>query len=252
MSPPNPNNGVLSYGDKALSYGDEAVKNRVTDYDNVLMPTKKGTSPGKLVLIVANGYSGYKTVGDEIAALEGGYWLPHTQDFLATAADSGINEPEGASTANEFFAALQGVSGKISRIVFIGHGSSTALGLSGTPLDFFGETLDSNDLKSWQEDIDRTIKPKLNKDAKIDLIACNDHAGKAFVKDMANALGICVRYFPEAVMWCVSYDETKKVITGRGRLGPQSRVGDSKNCSQSVWYEGVKKLIPPEKECPSP
>lgn len=251
MSPPNQKWDFLQYGDEAV----ERPIDSVLDDSAVAEPMKKDKrkkrkqSAGKLVLITANGYTGYDSVQDEINALQGKFWFPHTKDFNQTAADTRNKIHFGASNADEFFGALQNVRGKISRIVFIGHGFPGGLGLSGEPLNFFGKTLESTDIDHWQADINESIKPKLMENAKIDLVACNLAIDKAFMSDLANALGICVRAFSEAVVWCTTFDKDKKKITGRGRIGPKSAV-KGKSCSDKAWSKGVNNFVPPEEVCP--
>jgi uncharacterized protein DUF4347 len=211
-------------------------------------PKKKPT--GQFLVIIATGYPGYKTPVEEIEAAENKRWFPHTDDFKATADGTLGKVYMGASRADEFFGAFQGVRGKIARVAFIGHGHSSGLGLGGdiVNLDFFGETLTSSDLSRWQQSIDQTIKLKLEKDATIDLYACNVALGQQFMKDVAKAFDVCVRGFAEPIKWCLGYDIDK--ITSRGRLAPGSAVKDARDCSNGMWHKGVHTLVPPVKVCP--
>lgn len=253
MSPPDQERDFLQYGDEAVdrpidSVLDDSVAADPMKKDN-RKKKKKRPQLGKLVLIIANGYTGYDSVQDEIKALENGYWLPHNEDFRKTAAHTRSKTLRGASKADEFFGALQSVNGKISRVVYIGHGFSSGLGLSGSPLDFFGETLESTDIERWQADINTSIKPKFTKGAKMDLVACNLAADESFISNLANALGICIRAFSEPVQWCTTYNKGQNKITSRGRIGPKSAT-KGKSCSDKAWSKGVNKFVPPKEVCP--
>lgn len=257
MSPPDQERDFIEYGEEAVerpvdSVLDDSVAAEPMKKDKRKKKKKKKWSAGKLILIVANGYGGFKSVQDEIKALQGGFWLPHNEDFRKTAAHTRNKTLLGASNADEFFSGLRGVKGKISRIVYIGHGFRGGLGLSGDQLDFFGETLESTDIDRWQADINTSIKPKLMKDARIDLVACNLALDKAFMQKLADALGICVRAFSEPVLWCTAYDKSKNEITSRGLIGPKSAV-QGKSCSDKAWSRGVNKFAPPKKDevCPA-
>jgi len=231
--------------DEAFDKG-EVVNRYITAYGKAQASGGKKKSSGKFVLIVANGYPGYHSPDDEIKRIKAHLWFPHTKDFLATAQDTHNKELWRASTADEFFGALQSVKGKISRIAFLGHGNQSAgLGLSGDIVNynFFGNTLDSNDLDRWQQGINTTIKQKLNDDAKIDLFACNEAVNKDFVKHMAKAFGVEVRAFDEKVMWCITFGEGK--ITSRGRIGAESAVKGIKSCLDKAWHKGVNDFVPP-------
>jgi hypothetical protein len=60
------------------------------------------------------------------------------------------------------------------------------------------------------------IMPKLMDDAILDIYACNLALKGAFIKALAQSLGICVRAFSGAVSWCLGFDGD--AITSRGLL----------------------------------
>lgn len=245
--------------DRILGYGQEAVDGALDDVldDSVLDPFNQGgnskrgkkKASGKTLLITASGYGGFASTAKEIEAIESGIWLPHNADFNQTAAHTRGKTHFGASDKKQFIGAIEGASGKLSRIVFIGHGFSSGLGLSGDQLDLFGETFDETSIDEFQDNINQNIKPKLLKDAVFDIIACNVGVSSGFLSKMANAFGICIRAYDEEVLWCVSFNKANNQITGRGRIGPKSQVS-GKKCSDQSWFRGVKKVVPPVKKCP--
>jgi len=253
MSSSDQEQRILQYGDDAVERPLDAILNdsSVAEPFQKSKRKKRKKATGKLVLITANGYGGFDSKSKEINALEGGSWLPHTEDFNNTASHTRGKIHFGASNADEFFGALQSVKGNISRIVFIGHGSPGHLGLSGDPLNFFGETLDSNDIERWRGDINTSIKPKLLKNAKLDLVACNLAVSGDFMAKLSKALGVCVRAFNEPVLWCTTYNKEQQTIISRGRIGAKSIVvGKSCGRSKKGWFKGVNKFIPPIEQCP--
>jgi hypothetical protein len=205
---------------------------------------KKAKPAGQQVIIIANGYAGYSSDTAEIERSESGTWLPNTPDFARTASDTQKGF-QGASTADEFFGALQSATGKIRRAVFIGHGNPGGLGLSGTPTSVFGNDLTESDLTRWQSSIDSDIKPKFSEGATLDIYACNVAAGATFIKALATSLGICVRAFSGAINWCLGH--TGQAITSRGRIGGSGR---NPNCADKSWHTGVNTFVPPDKACP--
>lgn len=205
---------------------------------------KKTQAAGKQIVIIANGYPGYSSEKKEIEDSQKGLWLPSTSDFKTTATDT-QKSIQGASVADEFFGALQSVGGKIKRVIFIGHGNTSGLGLSGKPMSWFEKGLDQSDLTRWQNSIDTDIKPKFVEGATLDIYACNVAAGGTFIKALAQSLGICVRGFPGPVYWCLGNKDG--AVTSRGRIA-SSIVKTDHTCKG--WHKGANKLAPPDKICP--
>jgi hypothetical protein len=206
---------------------------------------------GSQIVISAGGYDGYSNDADELETLNSltRPWYPNTKDFHQTSNDTPGSHRNAATKADEFFGALQALEGKIRRIVFIGHGSSSGyLGLSGHTLGPPTEVLDESDLNRWQVSIDTLIKPKLDENAKIDLYACQAGLSEDFMKAMAKSFGICVRGFERLVAWCISWNDEE--ITSRGRLAEEGSEGDSKNCLSAGWHKGVNGFLPPKESCP--
>ena len=200
---------------------------------------------GKQLIIIANGYPGYRSDKKEVEASQKGLWFPNTPDFSATASDT-QKRFSGARTADEFFGALQSEKNRIKRVAFIGHGNPSGLGLSGKPMSFFEKGLTKSDITRWQQSINKDIKPKLSKDTTLDLFACNTAIGGGFMKALAQSLGVCVRGFTGQVFWCLGFNKVH-TITSRGRIA-DSRV--KTDCSGKGWFKGVNKLTPPSKICP--
>jgi hypothetical protein len=269
---------TTSDDDRVLGYGEDAVERPQVVLDDEFLapppgvphgkkkqPSKKHRKKGKLVVIVAGGFEGDKgNDAEEVRRHEAESWSPNTKDFMRTARDTlGVDKPiRSASNAKQFFGALADVEGNISRIVYIGHGGSGGLVLSGDTFGFPDETLEKGDFGGFQNLIDAKIRPKLLDGAVLDLVACSVAVDLDFMKDMATSLGVVVRGFDDEIAWCLKPEGVKKgegspdysqaEIRSRGRI---ARLGDVKeweannpkkekpDCTNSkVWHKGVGNL----------
>jgi len=217
---------VLTYGDRAVDdTADAVLDDRALELGGPgggrkKRPTKKKPS-GVVVVIVAGGFPGYASEKDEIADMGANRWLPHTEDFKETAGP-GFWE---ATNVSYFLGAINKQTKTIARVVFIGHGSPTGLGLSGKrdgSVTRFTEKLDADALDENQDTI-RQLAAKLHPDATIDLVCCDVGLGQSFIKRMANSFGRCVRAFQGAVYWEHPLNETKTAIANRGRTSSDNR-----------------------------
>jgi hypothetical protein len=259
----------------ALGYGNDAVERPqvVIEDDSILTPLgvpkpakkrKPQKGRGKLITIVANGFPGYNNDPKEVERADGKLWFPNTIDFNRTASDTTGAQRYGASNAAEFFGALQAAKGVISRVIFIGHGNESGLGLSGDTLSIQDERLTKDDFGRFQQLIDDAIKPKLATDAVIDILACKAAAGTGFIQAMASSLNVTVRGFAEPVMWCLDWegvgksdgtpDYSQARVTSRGRIVAASKLrqweranpGRRPRCrNRKLWHKGANKFIPP-------
>lgn len=218
------------------------------------------TRPGAPIqrIIIAGGYPEFKTPAEEMASIQSKQWLPNTLDFHETALDTQGANILSASDDAAFFGAIAFGPEKLRRIVYIGHGFggvlSGGLGLSAaTPSSAFPtQELNESSFPKRQADIDINIKPKLDKDAFIDLYACN-LAGMStnFMKAMARSFGVCVRGFKDFVVWCI--DPLPKGQFLRGRLNDRPRAPSTAVlCTDPGWFKGVNNpnFEPPVKVCP--
>jgi hypothetical protein len=206
MSPPDLEQQILGYGDEAVNRPVDAILDDQVTAD----PLKKGgkekkpvdrckeKASGKTLVIVAGGWK-YATKEDEIFAIEKDSWQPTTADFKLMA-ELDDDTPLLASSAKEFFEHIASQpQGSIGRVVFIGHGGF-ALVFSGVPGGIgAGNQLDTRNLADLQGDIDKNVKPKLHRNAKIDLVTCYIGGNEQFMDVLANAMDRCVRGFTDAV-----------------------------------------------------
>jgi len=237
----------MDYGELAAQLPEEVIHYLVAASEEQKAGESKVLSSARLVVIVANGFPGYRgDVKKEIHEAKIRVWLPGTPDFIATAGYTTKGEYYGASNAEEFFGALANHKGKINRVIFIGHGQSEALGLSGDTSGFFSNALGVLGIPKWQNYINAKIKPKLTRNATIDLVACNVAVGEVFMREMAKAFGICVRGFTQPVLWCLKWNEDETAITSRGLVALESKDG---RCAGTI-YRDVKALAPPKVVCP--
>ena len=146
--------------------------------------------------------------------------------------------------------------GKISKIVFIGHGGADQIGLSGDTNGAFHVTFSDIEFTSERQEVfEQYVKPKLSKNAEIHLITCNLAVTKSFMQSMADFFGIPVRAYSESIRWCVSFTHSNKIYS-RGLLAPQSEVdkvlmsGTQQKidppCNKPPWKKGLKGMVPPQ------
>lgn len=239
-----------SQGNRLLAHElTHVVQQKFSDVGRVQRKPKgsgrRKQKPGAgVVVMIANGYKGYKQDTEEIKRVQSKSWLPNTIDFNF----AGQNVPgdfNGASKTSEFIGALQGQKTPIKRVIFIGHGYKDAIGFSGDTYGTSTEYLDSNQLPTWQPGVKQI---KFAKDATIDLFTCNTGHGTKFLQAMANTFNVCVRAFKGYLKWCIEYSKGK--ITNRGRYAlPKAKT--SKKCSGTGWRTKFN-VTPPEKVCPKP
>lgn len=219
-------------------------------------PRKRSRASGKTVFIVAGGFKGFASEAAEAEFLEKlkqgtitQRWSPSTVDFMRTAGDSGSSKPWNADNAGEFLGALYQQSGRIGRLIFIGHGSPYRLGLSGKLNQRrFTASIGKDDLTASNSTATiAAIRQKFVEGATFDIYACNVAASEALMKAFANAFGVKVRSFKSPVWWCVNHDANRKTITSRGRVSPQAGPAD---CSKKPWRKGVLNWAPPKKVDP--
>jgi len=207
----------------------------------------KPTSGSKLI-IIANGYPGYKEDAlTEIEDAKAKSWMPNTPDFNE-AVQGTTGSFLGASDSSEFIGALQGESGFIERVVFVGHGFTDAIAFSGDTSGNSTAFLEAQELPKWQSNID-IIRSKLTANAKIDLFACNTGVSSSFLQAMANAFCACVRGYEGFTQWCLHWNKSNQ-ITQRGRWAPPKTVPDPDDCEGSGWVRGFN-TAPPIEVCPA-
>ena len=200
MSPPNDDAGVLDYGDVAVERGLDAILNDRA----VAEPLKKGDEEeevldkcekkarGSTLIIIAGGWH-YDSKADEIQAIGNDSWRPTTADFRAAAGSSA----RSASDKEDFLNLIAGKGrGSIRRVVFIGHGGVGGIHFSGDPSTGHGSSsLNMDGIANKLDFIKNSVRPKMNKNAKIDLVTCTNGADKNFMDAMANAFDRCIRGF---------------------------------------------------------
>jgi hypothetical protein len=239
-------NPVLEYGndavqkpaDAALGYGNSAV-----EYKDKKNPKPKKSTPGKPVVIISGGYGGYKSQADEIKAMEV-KWYPNTADFIV-AAKKIQQDVWGAKKVDNFFAVLNRYN-KISKITFLGHGSSSGIALSGEPGDLQDE-LTVQELEKWNQWIKDNIVPKLDPNATIDIYACRaaQGLGQPYLKAIANSFERCVNSFTEEVAFQLpEADKDKSKIVNRP--GGVATISDAK---AGNWKK-LSEIKPPISVCP--
>jgi hypothetical protein len=219
---------------EVIRYGYEAVQRpigAVLDDGVTAKPTKqkKGEGVGgggQTVVLVAAGFGGYSDEAEEIEAIKSSQWVPHSADFKATAEFTTRGYFE-VFRASEFVGALgENTTGKIGRIVFIGHGCSTHLGLSGHregAVTRFSQSFTVSDLENYHDYVLEKIQPKLDPDAVIDLVACESGIGKAFTEKLAATFNRCVRGFKGPVFWEHPINDEKTKIVNRGRVSSDNQ-----------------------------
>lgn len=261
-------NPVLEYGNQAVNKPVEDVVQKPSEAaigkaDNVVeLKGEKGkaaSESARPLIIIAGGYSGYKSPEIEIDHIKIRNWVPNTVDFETTARETGIVF-SSAHTANEFFNILSEFTGYISKIIFIGHGNRKALGLAGDAegVGMFTEKIDSETLIDFDDKIKNKIRPKISPGAEFVIIACKAAAEQKLVQSISDSFGIVVRAYSEPVEWCISYtknEQTQVFRFFRGRLALESDVRPyyievhdefvPPLCDHKVWKIGVKKMIPP-------
>ncbi len=128
------------------------------------------------------GINRFKSVAHEISTIDGGFWMPQTADFEATAnfTPGALRLP--ASDPESFFGALT-KAGRARRIIFVGHGSTSEIGLKGAAF-IFDKAIGVDELNKWHTTIQSKIKP-LTKGKVFDLITCNAGAGTQFPQQLA-------------------------------------------------------------------
>lgn len=244
MSPPDQDREFLRYGYEAVQQPINAVLDDSVTAEPMGKKKKgsKGTT-GQTVILVASGFGGYSDEAEEIDAIKSNKWVPHSEDFKATAGYTTKSYFE-ITNAGKFIGALgENISGKIGRIVFIGHGSPTHLGLSGRREDSvtrFTESLTVSDLNNYHDYVLNKIQPKLDENLTIDLIACESGLGKKFIEKLAATFNRCVRGFKGAVYWKHPINDEETKITNRGRIS-----ADNQN-----FHNGISGLRFDETFCP--
>jgi hypothetical protein len=248
MNPPDQDPDFLQYGDEAV----ERPISSVLDSSATADPMQKGgkkkkqvRTQGKTVILVAGGFDGYNSEAEEIEAIKStkiDRWEPHSADFRATARFS-TGESHPITTSAGFFEQLQGTQGKIARIVFIGHGNQSMLGLSGTRGEMgiqFTQWLDDSALDENQSTIVQSIQPKLDKNATIDIFACHVGVTPEFMKKIAVTFNRCVRGFSGPVFWQAPINDEGTKITNRGLVSSDN----------DHFVKGINHLRPTVIICP--
>jgi hypothetical protein len=229
-----PADAALGYGNSAVEYKDKGKKT----------PNPKKSPPGKQVVIVSGGYGGYKSDADEIKAMET-KWYPNTADFIVAARKIQQNV-WGAKKVNNFFAVLTKYD-KISKIIFLGHGSSSGIALSGEPGDLQDE-LTIDELSKWNQWVKDNIVPKLDAGATIEIYACHaaQGLGQPYLKAIANSFERCVNSFAEEVAFeYPELDKDKSKIVKR--TGGVATISDAK---AKNWKYKLTDVKPPVSVCP--
>lgn len=237
---------ILKYGDDAKRYGEKALG--YPDADAYARGSKS-----YILVIFAGGYNTYGAdISREINDIKIGRWYPHTKDFEKTADFINSKNKVIVKDKDGFIGAFLTFKGKISKVVFIGHGSSTSLGLSGDSSSFFSEEFNAGAISAYQQVIDDKIKPLFTEDASFEILSCNAGAGKAFVTAIAKGFGITVKAFNQELAWCVTYDEAKIRVTHTGKIAPLSEVkaekaklGRDPDETNAIWHAGTSSLVFP-------
>lgn len=200
-SNPTQQNDVLQYGYDAVQKPIDAVLN----YSGT--PTPMSSGSGSLVVLVAGGFKRYANEEEEKQDLDQDKeWKgPNTVDFEATAYQtSGIgNNYTPVSNEAQFVGTLQR-AGNISRIVYIGHGSSSGLSLGGGSFDKY--SLQNPQYSKIFEAI------KNNKPSSIDLISCFGGISSDFTKLLAKTFGCNVRGYKGRVHWRATLNDSHTKI----------------------------------------
>jgi hypothetical protein len=236
-------NPVLEYGneavqkpaDAALGYGNSAVQ-----YKGKKTSSPKKSTPGKKVVILSGGYKGYKSEADEIKAMET-RWFPNTADFKAAANKLQQHDVWSAKKVDNFFAALNQYK-KISKITFLGHGSSSGMALSGEPGDL-DEEITEEKLDTWNQWINENIVPKLDANATIEIYACHagQGVGQPYLKKVANTFHRCVTSFAQEVfVQEPEVDKDKLKILNR-----PGGVADNRSDAKAGNWQTLKQMPPP-------
>lgn len=229
---------VLDYGDRAV----DDVADAVLD-DSVLglAAGKKAHAKksGKLLVIVAAGFPPYPQATDEVADMAANRWLPHSEDFRATASANVGNNFFEATNVTTFLGPIANQT-RISSLVFIGHGGPDGIGLSGSREGAFDEMLGSEELAANAGTIAGLVA-KFDPAATIDLVCCNTGAGEKFVAALAAAFQRCVRAYRNEVFWLhpLNADSTAVDPSKRGYTST-----DNAN-----FKKGFKHLAFPEPVC---
>ncbi len=238
---PDQDPDFLRYGDEAVDQPIDFVLNDVAVADPMKKDKKKKKgkkkAKGKTVILIASGFPGYPDAAAEIEAIKGNKWSPHSEDFQETATGWSVED------AGRVIGTLKGISGPIGRIVFIGHGSPTSLGLSGNRVGSvirFTEKLSATELDVYQDNISKTIVPKLHENATIDLIACNTAISKTFMKKFATIFKRCVRGFGGYIYWQHPISDAGDEIMNRGWISSDGKT----------FHKGIKDLKFPVTICP--
>ena len=189
-------------------------------------------------MIVAGGFPGYGSEKAESAAMGANSWEPGTRDFIA--AGEGV---QAGKHCSRFFRLSEAQPGTIRRVVFIGHGNPSVLGLSGGLNEMgamhFSETIDTKSSlrKPRSNPADRC---EAGPDVTIHLVCCNTagHMGasQSFLKKMANSFGRCIRGFKGSVFWDYPInDQTKELEeANRGRTSTSQDRKPSKRAI-TIW-----------------
>jgi len=237
MSPPEQDARILGYGNEAVDRPIDAILDDAVTADPFKNGGKKkkkidkckARARGKTLVIVAGGWK-YATIEDEIFAIEKDSWKPTTADFKRTA-ELSKDTPLLASSPEQFFGHIARQPNKsVGRVVFIGHGGSGIV-FSGDAGGFDGgRQLGKGELPGFQADIDNKVKPKLHRNAKIDLVTCWVGGNQDFMDALTVAMDRCIRGFTSAIEFQNPVVQNK-TITGRGL----TRVSGSGNAYQKGW-----------------
>ena len=154
------------------------------------------------MVLVSGGFSLFASDTEEAEFLEKrsagtimGQWYPSTKDFLITANDTlSRATPIKVNTAAEVLGTLQQEPGPFARVIFIGHGSASGLGLAGSldgSMMRFSAMLRKEDLADpmW-DSVVQQIRAKFREDATFDIYACNVAVGGSFTKALATAFDV--------------------------------------------------------------
>ncbi len=201
---------------------------------------KPAPASGKTIILWASGFPGYNSDAEEIDAINNSTktnkWEPHSLDFAATAMSS-TGEAHNVAKCEDVIAQLQNVNGKIGRIVLIGHGDQNGtIGLSGTRTGMgisMTEEFDETCLDTYKNEI---MQLNLDKNATIDIVACNVAVDRKFMQKIANTFNHGVRGFSGLVYWQHPINDEGTQIINRGFV---SR-------SNNDFHKGINKLIFPK------
>jgi len=210
-----------------------------------------GASPGfiRRATIYADGYPHYPSPAQEVAAIQGKYWQPTSEDFRFVAGFAG----KGIERFSRFLGWIKIQDpGNIKELNLIGHSNPDLFGFAGK-VDFrtgsveleVPSGLSIDNLEKFADEINHLkLRNRFAKGAKITLFSCHSGTDFEFLQQIADTFGVCTYGFSKEILYCYpKYRDNKVQSDTRGEVA----IGA---CPGQKGLEGLKKLKPDRSRCP--